>query len=157
MTDEKKPVVLGPGRLYFTGGLAKPRDLGILIPHVPALDVDDEISLMKVREPTFRVEVKVTDRVSAQMQKAMGSVNHMIYASYFGRRIADLLTSADPRQRKRGRRLREQMLARQMTLRFTREQAEAYLADYRREFPDLRRFYNTQLGETYDPERYRKD
>lgn len=154
MTDDKnKPVVLGPGRLYFTGGLLKPRDMGEVI---PALEPrGEEIRLLQPREPTFRVEIKVTDRVSGYMRDLMRQTERAFIAAYFGPRIADLLTSDDPRQRKRGRRLRDKKF--RFRHRFTVAEAEAFRDAFRDRHPDLKSFWNTQLGEPYDPERYRKD
>lgn len=153
MTDKPKSYVLGKGRLYFDGGLLKPRDLGEVIPAVEPRG--EEIRLLRPREPTFRVEIKVTDEVSEPMRKLMKASERMFIAAYFGRRIADLLTSDDPRQRKRGRRLRDQKF--RFRHRFTVAEAEALRDAFRDRHPDLKSFWNTQLGEPYDPERYRKD
>lgn len=153
MTDDKpKSYTLGKGRLYFTGGLLKPRDIGKVIPAFEPRG--EEIRLLKPREPTFRVEVKVTDEISGPMRKLMRETERVFIAAYFGRRIADLLTSDDPRRRKRGRRLRDQKFR---VRHLTGVEAEAFRDAFRERHPDLKSFWNTNLGEPYDPERYRKD
>jgi len=181
MTDEKKPMTATEfvernrelkfakgGRLYFDGGL---------------LPGDDEINLMRVRESTFHgpevvlpkdhplasrmhratenltqafvCTIKATDQVSGPMRKLMKQIEHTSFAAYYGRRIADLLTSDDPRQRKRGRRLRDQRF--RVGRNFTRGEALALRDAFRDRHPELKSFWHDNLGEPYDPERYRKD
>lgn len=73
--------------------------------------------------------------------------------------ISNLLGSRDPRRVKRGRRMYKEWTARRRakaTLKWSKLEFDDHLLDTMQE-PDLRRWYNTQLGEPYDPARYRKD
>lgn len=152
MTDDKnKPVVLGPGRLYFTGGLVKPRDMGEVIPLMepqgeaiitnPPWDPFEPARLKRVMTevPKFsatikiaaegaeqfrRAMVKMQDAVQSYQDRVMLMAIHAAYAEgpMFARehRIAKLLLSRDPRQRKRGNRLFHQWRVTRPGINFTR-------------------------------------
>lgn len=152
MTDDpKKPVVLGPGRLYFTGGLLKPRDLGEVIPAIlphgeavvtnPPWDPFEPARLKRhmTEVPKFSATIKIAaegmEKFNEAMRKAASAMQAYqdrvmlmaIHAGYaegppFQRehRIAKLLLSSDPRQRKRGNRLFHQWRVTRPGINFTR-------------------------------------
>lgn len=140
--------ILGPGRLYFDGGFIKPRTLGKT--ETGAIQYDEEIMDALVNKHV--IQIKVVDKASASFRQFDKQLRHMQNVVYYGERIANLLASKDPRQRKRGRRLRDQ---RNPAIFQARVDVQKF-----RETVDgakLKAFWNTQLGEPYDPSRYRKD
>lgn len=121
--------------------------------YFPDLIRNKPIDLRHERKKNFHVDMALVG--ARDFTRAMRRVS---LAVYYGNRIATLLTSDDPRQRKRGARLRQQRSDRLLAgwTDWTGIE-ERVLSWYDPPETDLRKFYNAQLGEPYDPERYRKD
>lgn len=133
--------MLGPGRLYFDGGF-----LG------KTANVDFDKPIMDALVNKHVIQIKVVDKATASFRQFDKQLRHMQNVVWHGERIANLLASKDPRQRKRGQRLRDQ---RNPAIFQARVDVQKF-----RETVDgakLKAFWNTQLGEPYDPSRYRKD
>jgi hypothetical protein len=126
MTD-KKPLVLGKGRLYFGDRL-----LGDLNP-MPG----DELSLMRPRESTF----KATFHIEAPAFVRWADLMKVIKVCGYNPQM--LLTDQRSKAKKWADQYREIDAA----------TAQAYVKQYREAFPDLLKAFtdNVQLGETYDP------
>lgn len=197
MTDEKK--LTPTGRLYFDGGIIKPRSLGKTsqMPFLPkqaeqdlllsgeafvdgegrrvnpvmvGIDfsrVEDRVArmyrlpreAMEETRKSFVCTIKVTDNATAGFNRLRDQLKFYQLRVYYGDRIAMLLSSGDRRQRKRGERLKCQQDRRLWDVGYnlTERQAKELVDSYREAYPDVRKFWNTNLGEPYDPERYRKD
>lgn len=162
------------GRLYFDGGLL-PGDDEINLMRVRertfngpevVLPKDHPLASRMHRygdpvtgrfgsRPTFMMTIRAVDRMTQGFRAGTDAIRRLSDTMYYGPRIAKLLHSTDPRQRKRGKRLRDKRMA--WGTNWTELEARALVDDFRQEYPDLKRFWNTELGEPYDPERYRKD
>lgn len=167
--DENRRIVAPSGRLVF-----------------PDFPVGGEIDLKRHRQPTFDppefivpkddprgrmirhgettgrwsgrsfvMQVKLTDEVTPGVKKVRDQLRFYQSRAYYGERIATLLHSTDPRQRKRGKRLRDQRFSFGRNL--SELEARVLVGQFRDVYPDLKAFYDTQLGEPWDPTRYRKD
>ena len=106
---------------------------------------------------SFVMQVKLTDKMTPEVKKFRDQLRFYQLRAYYGERIAFLLTSKDRRQRKRGARLRDKKMI--WGLNLTELEARVMVPNFREsmEGAKLAAFWNTELGEPYDPERYRKD
>lgn len=123
--------------------------------HRPAGTVTGRFSGKAI--PQFVMQISVQDKVTPEFKRIRDVLQYQQYRVYYGERIAKLLTSRDRRQRKRGARLRDKKFSFGWNLSDT--EARVMVQNFREsmEGAKLAAFWNTELGEPYDPERYRKD
>lgn len=178
MTDEKKPVFPKGGRLYFDGGLLPGDDeISLMRPRKPTFPAEIEYVVPKDDPrarmhrpvgtvtgrfsgkaiPQFVMQISMKDKVTPEFKRIRDVLQYQQYRVYYGERIAKLLTSKDRRQRKRGARLRAKKFSLGMNLSGT--EARVMVQNFRDSMDGakLAAFWNTELGEPYDPARYRKD
>lgn len=120
--------------------------------HRPAGTVTGRFSGGQV--PRFVMQMSVDNRATPEFLRIQRTLKIYRDTAYYGKRIATLLHSTDPRQRKRGRRLRDQRFSFGLNFRGVEERM---LAHYRAMHPGIADFWKTNLGEPWDPTRYRKD
>lgn len=108
----------------------------------------------------FTIQIKAVDGLTRSLNKVSKQLRYNQLAAHYGSRIATLMTSDDPRQRKRGKRLHQKRIG-GLFARYCRsssyQEAKESLDRFRSTFPEIRDFWNTKLGEIYTPEKYRKD
>jgi hypothetical protein len=107
--------------------------------------------------PQFVMQISMQDKVTPEFVRIRDILKRHQYVMYYGTRIADLLMSKDPRQRKRGNRLKDKR--RTFGLNLGEAEARMMVERHRQsvEGAKLKAFWNTELGEPWDPTRYRKD
>lgn len=173
MTDDKK-FLTPTGRFYSGGLLPRPHNIPAILP-APETVIPVGIDFAKTEQAvaryfrvprdmleetrsSFVVQIKVVDQASASLKRLRNQLKYYQLAVYYGHRIAFLLSSADPRQRKRGKRLRAKKDGGLWDVGYnlTDYQAKALAEKYRERYPDVRKFWETNLGEPWDPSRYRK-
>lgn len=163
------------GRLYFDGGLLPGDDeISLMRPRKPTFPATVEYVVPK-DDPRgrmhrhgeavtgrwsgrrFTMQISVQDKMTPEIKKFRDQLRFYQLRAYYGERIAFLLTSRDRRQRKRGARLRDKLFG--WGRNWSELEAKAMVASFREsmEGAKLAAFWNTELGEPYDPERYRKD
>lgn len=123
--------------------------------HRPAGTVTGRFSGKAI--PQFVMQISVKDKVTPEFKRIRDVLQYQQYRVYYGERIAKLLTSKDRRQRKRGARLRAKKFSFGMNL--SDAEARVMVQNFRESMDGakLAAFWNTELGEPYDPARYRKD
>lgn len=123
--------------------------------HRPAGTVTGRFSGKDI--PRFVMQISVQDRVTPEFKRVWDVLQYQQYRVYYGERIAKLLTSRDRRQRKRGARLRDKKFSFGWNL--SDAEARVMVQNFREsmEGAKLAAFWDTELGEPYDPTRYRKD
>lgn len=142
-------------RLIDSAEYVVPKDDPRARMHRPAGTVTGRFSGKAI--PQFVMQISMSDKISPEFAKIRRTLKVLQDSAYYGKRIATLIHSTDPRQRKRGKRLRDTRFA--FGTNWSETEARMMVQAYRDsvEGAKLAAFWNTQLGEPYDPERYRKD